>query len=79
MVAINDITGDKIQTKLTTSTLYETNWARVFGTKQAPTVAGGNDTADKPTQWTQLELFDEARIDSIGRNGNDGLHYEGNK
>ena len=79
MAARNDITGNKIQTKLTTSTLYETNWDKVFGNKQAATVAGFKDTTYKPTQWTQLDLFDEDRIDSIGTNGNEGLHYEGNK
>jgi len=79
MAARNDITGDKIQTKLTTSTLYETNWDKVFGNKQAASVAGVKDTTNKPAQWTQLDLFDEGRIDSIGANGNDGLHYEGFK
>jgi hypothetical protein len=77
MTARNDITGDKIQTKLTTSTLYEENWARVFGNNVQDTVAGTTPAADKPKQWTQLELFDEDRIDTIGANGNEGLHYEG--
>jgi hypothetical protein len=77
MAARNEITGDLIQTKLTNTTLYESNWDKVFGNKQAATVAGVEATADKPTQWTQLDLFDEDRIDTIGANGNEGIHYEG--
>jgi hypothetical protein len=50
MVARNDITGDKIQTKESTKA-YEDNWEKIFGKKKS-------------------------RIDIIGQNGNDGLHYD---
>ena len=75
MAAINDITGDVIQTKVTTSTLYEDNYDRVFGKNAEATVAQPDVAADKPAQYVQLDLFDEDRMDTIGANGNEGLHY----
>ena len=48
-MSINNITGDKIQTKPSTKE-FEEGWERVFGKKKS-------------------------RIDIIGSNGNDGLHY----
>lgn len=71
MVARNEITGDKIQSKLSNKQ-YEDNFDKIFSKKdkvESPTL-----TTDKPLEPT--EDWDEARIDVIGCNGNDGLHYK---
>lgn len=75
MAARNDVTGDLIQTKLGNTEAYADNWDRIFGKKKT-TVAEAEPTADQPAESTQLDLFDEERIDIIGPNGNEGLHYE---
>lgn len=66
MVARNDITGDKIQTRDGLSEKGQENFESIFGKKKTN---GG---------WTPPPLpdFDEERIDVVGQNGNDGLHYE---
>jgi len=47
---------------------YDDNWDRIFGKKdEAPNPYGDDDFA------TPQE--DEERMDIIGQNGNDGLHY----
>ena len=64
MVARNDITGDKIQTRDSLSEQGEENFDKIFGKKKKTN--GGLVPPD----------FDENRIDVIGQNGNDGEHYE---
>jgi len=59
MVTKNDITGDKIQSKISNKA-FEENFDNIFGKK-------------KPKElWTDE---DEKRIDQIGQNGNEGNHY----
>jgi hypothetical protein len=43
MSSINEITGDKIQTKGVTTDAYRDSWDRIFGKKKEPCVC---------TQWT---------------------------
>lgn len=62
MVAINDITGDKIKSKVSNKE-YENNFDKIFRNKSS---------ADKPAQSDE---WDESRLDVIGQNGNDGIHY----
>ena len=64
MVARNDITGDKIQTRESSKKLEE-NWDTIFPPK-------------KKERYVPPPLpdFNEDRIDVIGQNGNDGEHYE---
>lgn len=90
MATINDVTGDALISKATTPE-FENNFDRIFGKKKKerwippPLVAsdplckvcGKNLSTTKECAWTGCQLnWDEARIDTIGRNGNDGLHYE---
>jgi hypothetical protein len=73
MASYNDITGDKIATRTVTKQ-YGDNFDNIFRKDKVAEVA---PTPDKPVEPIQLELdFDEDRIDTIGTNGNDGLHYE---
>ena len=65
MVARNDITGDKIQTRDGLSEQGKENWDTIFPPK-------------KKERWIPPPLpdFNEDRIDVIGQNGNDGEHYD---
>ena len=64
MASTNDITGDAIQTRGVLSPEGEAAFDRIFGVK-------------KKEKYIPPPLpdFDEDRIDTIGQNGNDGLHY----
>ena len=62
MVARNDITGDKIKSKVSNKE-YEDNFDKIFRNKSS---------TDKPAQSNE---WDESRLDVIGQNGNDGIHY----
>lgn len=75
MVAKNDITGDAIRTK-GTSSLYESNFDNIFR-KRKDTVASPEPSTNQPLQHPDTD-WNEARIDIVGRNGNDGLHYKPN-
>jgi hypothetical protein len=89
MVAKNDITGDKIQSK-TPSKSYEDNYDNIFRKPKKPkeytdeeisqwkwvnnTVDGLNTSSDKPME-SPTDDWDETRIDIIGQNGGTGDHY----
>lgn len=62
----NDITGDYI-TSRPNSKQYEENFEKIFGKKKAA------------YQPLNQDDWDEKRVDVIGSNGNEGLHYEDNK
>ena len=66
MASKNDITGDKIQTKGILSKEGEENFDRIFRNKT-------EDPIKKPFPHNILR---QSRIDTIGQNGNDGIHYE---
>ena len=66
MVAKNDITGDDIKSK-GSSKSYEDNFDKIFRNKS------------KTNQSAQSDEWNEGRLDVIGQNGNDGLHYTGEK
>ena len=82
MVARNNITGDKIQSKGILTKQGEDNWDLIFGKKNRPEFTEEElmameviqDLIDNPkkieTDW------DESRIDTIGQNGNEGDHYD---
>ena len=65
--ARNDVTGDKLISK-TLSKEGEANWDRIFGKKDK-----AQDPITKPFPHNILR---QSRIDTIGQNGNDGIHYE---
>jgi len=75
MVARNNITGDKIQSKGVLTKQGEDNWDLIFSKKKKET----HDILQPETKWEgepiQLD-WDESRIDTIGQNGNDGEHYD---
>lgn len=72
--ARNDVTGDLIKSK-PASDMFGDNFDRIFRKK---------DKLPIDKEWDQMapvgkEIItdtDEARIDVVGQNGNDGLHYE---
>lgn len=74
MSSYNDITGDKIQSRVTNKQ-FEDNFDRIFGKKDKTTVGYPPLTPDKPVEYS--EDWDEKRVDIIGSNGNTGDHYKG--
>lgn len=72
MTAHNDITGDKIQSRINNKQ-FEDNFEKIFGKKDK--VAYPPLTPHEPLE--PAKDWDEERVDVIGSNGNDGLHYEG--
>lgn len=74
MSSYNDVTGDKIQSRIN-SKQFEDNFDRIFGKKDKATVGNTATTSDKPVESTND--WDEKRIDIIGQNGPTGAHYEG--
>lgn len=75
MVARNNITGDKIQSKGVLTKQGEDNWDLIFSKKKKET----HDILLPELKWQgkpiQLD-WDESRIDTIGQNGNEGDHYD---
>tara|TARA_R110000772_G_scaffold32788_2_gene80057 strand:- start:8447 stop:8668 length:222 start_codon:yes stop_codon:yes gene_type:complete len=69
--ARNPITGDKIKTKVTDDTKFSKGYDDIDWSNKV--------TPNKLAEPVQLDLFDEERINIIGKNGNDGLHYQGGK
>lgn len=87
MTARNDITKDLIMTK-PNSKAYEDNFDRIFRKKAVQEevlckVCGKELNAVKECAWTGcpkwIAEWDEQRMDRVGQNGNDGLHYEGSE
>ena len=74
MASYNDVTGDKIQSRINNKQ-FEDNFDKIFGKKN--TVGYPPLTPNKPLEPT--EDWDEKRVDIIGTNGNDGLHYDESK
>lgn len=68
MASKNDITGDTIQTKGTLSKEAEEQWDIIFG-KKIP-------KEDPIKKEFPHNILKQSRIDTIGSNGNDGIHYE---
>lgn len=83
MVARNDITGDKIQTRDALSDQGKENFDKIFGVKKktnggwkppSKDLQGNLDLLD--TIGGGKDVYNEDRIDVIGQNGNDGEHYD---
>lgn len=66
--AQNDVTGDWIQSK-PNSEMFEKNFDLIFRKNVIQEL-------DKAIQENQEVYKDLSRIDVVGQNGNDGLHYE---
>jgi hypothetical protein len=81
MASYNDITGDKIQTRVGLSEQGKANWDNIFPPKKKerwvppPIVASTTPATDQSVEPTQQELWteaDEKRLEVIGQNGNIG-------
>ena len=75
MAAKNDITGDELVSRAFSKKGQE-QFDIIFGVKKKerwipPPLPNLNEYPDNST-----DEWDESRIDTIGMNGNDGLHYE---
>jgi len=57
---------------------FENNFDAIFGKKKKLCDICGKDSATvKECAWTSCpENWDEKRVDVVGSNGNDGLHYD---
>jgi len=73
MASTNDITGDAIQTRGVLSPEGEAAFDRIFGVKKKEKYIPPPLPIDiVDTSWGD----GEQRIENIGRNSNDGLHYD---
>ena len=80
-MATNSITGDSISTKYGNKEAqknFEDNFDKIFGKKETLCAICGKDMkSTKECAWTSCPLnWDEGRVDVIGQNGNEGLHYD---
>ena len=64
----NNITGDKIQSKVPSQD-YKDNYDKIFRKTPKVIIAKGEDLE------TAAKIV-KSRIDVIGQNGNDGEHYD---
>ena len=65
--AKNDVTGDWIQSK-PNSEMFEKNFDAIFRKKK--------EVLEESIKENQEIYKDLSRIDVVGQNGNEGLHYE---
>lgn len=70
----NDVTGDLLRSK-PANDMFEEGWDRIFGKKkfECNTACGHHECNDHQGECKRLNK--QSRIDTIGSNGNDGLHY----
>ena len=87
MASHNDITGDALVSRVL-SKKGEEAFEQIFGKKKTnggwkPPLAPleTHKILKREEVWTELpiDLWDESRVDTIGQNGNEGLHYEEKK
>ena len=65
--------GDKPRPLSVSYQQYSDNFEAIFGKKQEEVIDGTEPTYEEKALWDEEK--GEKRIDIIGRNGNDGLHY----
>jgi|TARA_R100000315_G_C5159952_1_gene91947 hypothetical protein len=65
--------GDKPRPLSVSYKQYSDNYEAIFGKKEVE-VIDGMQTSDDEALWDEEQ--GEKRIDIIGQNGNDGLHYD---
>ncbi len=75
MASYNDVTGDKIQSRINNKQ-FEDNFDKIFGKKN--TVGYPPLTPNKPVEYSE-DWQPESRARPIAQNGNDGLHYDESK
>jgi hypothetical protein len=69
MTARNEITGDLIKTRVGNSDNFKKGFDGIDWSVKLEDVT---PATNQPVEPTQLDLFDEERIDIIGSNGNIG-------
>ena len=80
MATYNDVTGDAIATRFGSKEQqekFDQSFDAIFGTKKKTN--GGWTPPPLPLNAypdNGSDEWDETRIDTIGKNGNDGLHYD---
>lgn len=80
-MATNSITGDSISTKYGSKEAqknFENNFDAIFKSKESLcSICGKDKLTTKECAWTSCPMYwDESRIDIIGSNSNEGLHYD---
>ena len=81
MTSHNDITGDAIKSRVNTKE-FEDNFDAIFRNQDPLCKVCGKSLSSKGNEcaYTACPLnWDESRLDTIGQNGNEGLHYEEEK
>lgn len=82
--ARNDVTGDLIKSK-PSSDMFGDNFDRIFRKKDKLPIdkewdqmapVGKELLNEYPDNGADPDKWDEKRVDTVGQNGNDGLHYE---
>ena len=66
--------GDKPRPLSVSYKQYGDNYDAIFGKKEVEPIDGMQPTEEEEALWNEEES--DKRIDIIGQNGNDGLHYE---
>ena len=66
--------GDKPRPLSVSYKQYSDNYEAIFGKKEVEDIDGMQPTEEENALWNEEES--DKRIDIIGQNGNDGLHYD---
>ena len=66
--------GDKPRPLSVSYKQYSDNYEAIFGKKEVEVIDGMQTSDDDEALWDEEQ--GEKRIDIIGQNGNDGLHYD---
>jgi hypothetical protein len=74
MATYNDVTGDALVSRTLTEEGAK-SFDRIFGEKKKKT-NGGWTPPPLPLNEYPDQDWPEERIDTIGKNGNEGLHYD---
>jgi tRNA(Ile2) C34 agmatinyltransferase TiaS len=77
----NPVTGDSLVSKIGSKEQkqkFDEGFDRIFRKKDPIcNVCGKTLASTKECAWTGCQLnWNEDRVDTIGQNGNDGLHYD---
>ena len=66
--------GDKPRPLSVSYKQYSDNYEAIFGKKEVEVIDGMQTSDDDKALWDEEQ--GEKRIDIIGQNGNEGLHYD---
>ena len=66
--------GDKPRPLSVSYKQYSDNYEAIFGKEEVEVINGMLPTEEEKALWDEEQS--EKRIDILGQNGNDGLHYD---